>query len=137
MWGRGDDVGNGVLYAYHTCVNCAKRRPPPPHAHVVEKMFEPSLDLFVVVVLLMLSRLQVDGTKEQPITIKGPSSGATAIVKGDDKSGTCVEINHDFYILDVRQMDYLEGAVYKLVIFLLLLCFWAVGDGIYIQFGSR
>lgn len=45
---------------------------------------------------------QVDGTREQPITIKGPSSGPTAIVKGDDRSGTCVEISHDYYILDVR-----------------------------------
>lgn len=45
--------------------------------------------------------MQVDGTKQQPITIKGPSSGATAIIKGSDKSGTCVEINHDYYVLDV------------------------------------
>lgn len=45
--------------------------------------------------------VQVDGTKEQPITLRGPSSGPTAIIKGSDKSGTCVEINHDYYILDV------------------------------------
>lgn len=45
---------------------------------------------------------QVDGTKEQPITIKGPSSGDTAIVRGSDKSGACFEINHDYYVLDVR-----------------------------------
>ncbi|CAM9734378.1 unnamed protein product, partial [Laminaria digitata] len=45
-------------------------------------------------------KTRVDGTKEQPITIKGPSSGDTAIVKGSDKAGACVEINHDFYVLD-------------------------------------
>ena len=45
---------------------------------------------------------KVDGTKDRPITIKGLSSGGTAIVKGDDSSEACVEINHDFYVLDVR-----------------------------------
>lgn len=53
--------------------------------------------------LSTLSLGQVDGTKQQPITLKGPSSGATAIIKGSDKSGTCVEINHDYYILDVSE----------------------------------
>ncbi|CAM9421254.1 unnamed protein product, partial [Ascophyllum nodosum] len=48
---------------------------------------------------------QVDGTKERPITIKGPKNGPTAIVKGDDKAGTCVEINHDYYVLDDFTID--------------------------------
>eukprot|EP00904_Undaria_pinnatifida_P009226 jgi/Undpi1/5433/HiC_scaffold_2.g00712.m1 len=46
------------------------------------------------------AQTQVDGTKDRPITIKGPSSGGTAIVKGDDSAEACVEINHDFYVLD-------------------------------------
>lgn len=54
---------------------------------------------------------QVDGTKEQPIEIKGPSSGATAIIKGSDKSGTCVEINHDYYILNVSAFAALSFAL--------------------------
>lgn len=48
--------------------------------------------------------LKCDGTKEHPITLKGPTSGEPAIVKGDEKSGTCVEINHDYWILEVRSL---------------------------------
>lgn len=52
--------------------------------------------------------LQCDGTKEKPITIQGPKGGSPAIIKGSGKSGTCIEINHDYHILDVRKAPEME-----------------------------
>lgn len=43
----------------------------------------------------------MDGTKEEPITLRGNRRGDPAIVKGEDDRAACIEINHDYYILEV------------------------------------
>eukprot|EP00752_Nemacystus_decipiens_P012997 g11499.t2 len=49
-------------------------------------------------------RTKMDGEKEKPITLKGPSGGLAAILQLPDPS-SCFEINHDFYTLDNFTID--------------------------------
>lgn len=49
----------------------------------------------------MCRRLQRDGTKEMPITMKGKGDKENIVLRGADRSLRVIQVKHDFHIFEV------------------------------------
>lgn len=50
----------------------------------------------------MCRRYQTDGTKGNPITMKGSGDKDLIVLRGADNSFRVIQVQHDYYIFEVR-----------------------------------